>query len=220
MENINKHKFKLAIFDLDGTLLDTLKDIHTSVNLALEANNMPTKTLQEVKGFVGNGSKKLIERSVVAGTDSIIEAKVFDDFKKFYDIHCNDTTKPYDGILDVLAQLKTDGVTLAMLSNKPDFAVQKLNKIYFRDLFDIARGSFPDVPVKPAPDSVINIITSLNFSKNEVVYVGDSEVDIQTAANAKIDEIAVTWGFKTKDFLVENKATTFAHKTTDLINLI
>lgn len=215
-----ENKYKLAIFDLDGTLLDTLEDLMLSVNEILKRNNFPIRSLEEIRKFVGNGTLKLMERSLPSDLTKEEIAKYHEEFKKYYDMHCNDTTKPYDDILEVLNTLKDRGVVLAMLSNKPDFAVKKLNDIYFGDIFTIARGALPDVPTKPAPDSVNKIMEDLSISKADTVYIGDSDVDINTSKNAKIAEIAVTWGFRDKDFLVKNGANTFAYKCSDLLNLI
>lgn len=213
-------RYKLAVFDLDGTLLDSLKDLWASVNVILKAHNHPERSLEEIRQFVGNGSVKLIERAVPAGTSKEEEKIIHDEYKEYYDKHCNDLTKAYDGILDVLKVLKNNGVKLAILSNKPNFTVEKLNDIYFEGLFEIARGSLPEVAVKPAPDSLLRILEDLKIAKEDTVYIGDSDVDVNTAKNAGVDEIAVTWGFRDKDFLEANGATTFANKCEELLDLI
>lgn len=213
-------KYKLAVFDLDGTLLDSLEDLRDSVNVVLEAHNYPKRSLEEIRHFVGNGSVKLIERAVPTGTSKEEEKIIHDEYKEYYDKHCNEKTKAYDGIIDVLKILKNNGVKLAILSNKPNFTVEKLNKIYFEDLFEIARGSLPEVAVKPAPDSLLRILKELNISREDTVYIGDSDVDVNTAKNAGVDEIAVTWGFRDENFLKEKGATRFAKNSKELLELI
>jgi len=214
------NKYKLAIFDLDGTLLDSLADLHASVNVILEKHNQKKRSIEEIRQFVGNGSLKLIERAVEENTTREEIDCIHNEYKTYYDKHCNDLTKAYDGIIDVLKVLKKRGVILAVLSNKPDFTVKKLNEIYFEGLFEIARGALPEIPVKPAPDSVLKILDELNIKNEDAVYIGDSEVDVKTAKNAKLDEIAVTWGFRHKDFLELNGANTFANETKELLDLI
>lgn len=213
-------KYKLAVFDLDGTLLDSLEDLHDSVNVVLEAHNYPKRSLEEIRHFVGNGSVKLIERAVPTGTSKEEEKIIHDEYKEYYDKHCNEKTKAYEGIIDVLKILKNNGVKLAILSNKPNFTVEKLNEIYFEGLFEIARGSLPEVAVKPAPDSLLRILKELNISREDTVYIGDSDVDVNTAKNAGVDEIAVTWGFRDENFLKEKGATRFAKNSKELLELI
>lgn len=213
-------KYKLAVFDLDGTLLDSLEDLRDSVNVVLEAHNYPKRSLEEIRHFVGNGSVKLIERAVPAGTSKEEEKIIHDEYKEYYDKHCNEKTKAYEGIIDVLKILKNNGVKLAILSNKPNFTVEKLNEIYFEGLFEIARGSLPEVAVKPAPDSLLRILKELNISRKDTVYIGDSDVDVNTAKNAGVDEIAVTWGFRDENFLKEKGATRFAKNSKELLELI
>lgn len=213
-------KYKLAVFDLDGTLLDSLEDLRDSVNVVLEAHNYPKRSLEEIRHFVGNGSVKLIERAVPAGTSKEEEKIIHDEYKEYYDKHCNEKTKAYEGIIDVLKILKNNGVKLAILSNKPNFTVEKLNEIYFEGLFEIARGSLPEVAVKPAPDSLLRILKELNISRKDTVYIGDSDVDVNTAKNAEVDEIAVTWGFRDENFLKEKGATRFAKNSKELLELI
>lgn len=213
-------KYKLAVFDLDGTLLDSLEDLRDSVNVVLEAHNYPKRSLEEIRHFVGNGSVKLIERAVPTGTSKEEEKIIHDEYKEYYDKHCNEKTKAYEGIIDVLKILKNNGVKLAILSNKPNFTVEKLNEIYFEGLFEIARGSLPEVAVKPAPDSLLRILKELNISREDTVYIGDSDVDVNTAKNAGVDEIAVTWGFRDENFLKEKGATRFAKNSKELLELI
>lgn len=213
-------KYKLAIFDLDGTLLDTLEDLHNSVNYALTQNDMPQRTLEEVRTFVGNGIRLLIERSVLAGTDINTLDKTFEDFKQHYQQHCNDKTAPYPNILDTLLKLKNEGYKLAVLSNKAQPAVTKLCDIYFKDLLDAAIGAKPDIPKKPAPDALFLCAKELNININDVVYIGDSDVDVHTARNAGVAGIAVTWGFRSEESLINAGAVNLAKNANELFDML
>lgn len=198
--------YEVIIFDLDGTLLDTLDDLHASVNAALAAFSYPLRTREEVRGFVGNGIAKLIERAL-GGKTQDFEA-VLDAFKTHYGAHCTDKTQAYAGIDSLLQALKDRGIKAAVVSNKADFAVQKLAKEYFGDLLctSVGEDEAHGIRKKPAPDSLLKVLERLGVAKENAVYVGDSEVDIQTAANAGVDCISVTWGFKDREFLIENGA--------------
>ncbi len=201
--------YEFMLFDLDGTLLDTLNDLTSAVNAALTAYNLPQRTREEVRGFVGNGIVKLMERAV---GDNPLHGATFDDvltvFKEYYKAHCADETKPYDGVMELLQTLKARGVKTAVLSNKADFAVKMLAKEYFGDILEEAVGENEAAGIrkKPAPDSLFAVMERLGTTKNNTVYIGDSEVDIQTARNAGVDCISVAWGFKDREFLVENGA--------------
>lgn len=210
-------KYRLAIFDLDGTILNTLEDLADSTNYALSVHNMPERTIDEVRRFVGNGIHKLIERAVPQGsTDEQIE-RVFVTFKEYYKDHCAVKTRPYDGIMELMKTLREKEVLTAVVSNKGDFAVQILCKDYFPGLFDFAVGEREGIRRKPAPDSVLAVLEQFHISKEDAVYIGDSEVDIQTAENAGMKEIAVTWGFRSEDFLKENGAGCLAHTPEELL---
>lgn len=210
-------KYRLAIFDLDGTILNTLEDLADSTNYALSVHNMPERTIDEVRRFVGNGIHKLIERAVPQGsTDEQIE-RVFVTFKEYYKDHCAVKTRPYDGIMELMKTLREKEVLTAVVSNKGDFAVQILCKDYFPGLFDFAVGEREGIRRKPAPDSVLAVLEQFHISKEKAVYIGDSEVDIQTAENAGMKEIAVTWGFRSEDFLKENGAGCLAHTPEELL---
>ncbi len=192
---------KLVIFDMDGTILDTLEDLKNSLNFALTANGLPERTLDEVRRFVGNGIGKLIERGVPNGATPEQIAGVQAAFFPHYTVHCNDNTRPYEGIVDVIAALRRAGYLTAVVSNKADFAVQDLCKIWFEGLFDAAVGEREGLHRKPAPDSVFEVCRLLNVSIDDAVYIGDSEVDLQTARNAEMDVISVDWGFRDRAFL-------------------
>lgn len=206
--------YKLAVFDLDGTILNTLDDLAGSVNYCMKKFNMPERTIDEVRRFVGNGIRKLIERAVPSGTPESLIKEVHEVFNQHYKLHCKDKTKPYDGIEELITSLNSKGIKSAVVSNKADFAVKILCEDFFSGLFIDAVGEKESEGVrkKPAPDSVNKVIE--NFKKNfnseitkkDIVYIGDSDVDIQTAKNAEVDCISVDWGFRDDNFLIKNGA--------------
>ncbi len=200
--------YKTIVFDLDGTLLDTLDDLFLSVNFALSKFGLPQRRKEEIRAFVGNGILKLIERATGEIEPTLFQ-KVFAEFKSHYGEHCQDHTKPYEGVMEMLLALRTKGIRTAVLSNKADFATKKLSAAYFGDLIEVAVGENEAMGIrkKPAPDSLYAVMKALDASKESTVYVGDSEVDIQTARNAGVDCISVTWGFKDREFLLANGAT-------------
>lgn len=210
-------KYKLAIFDLDGTILNTLEDLADSTNYALSAYHMPEHTMDEVRWFVGNGIHKLIERAVPKASNADTIEQVFTTFKEYYKDHCAVKTRPYNGIMELLQNLREQGMFTAVVSNKGDFAVQILCEDYFPGMFDFAVGEREGIRRKPAPDSVLAVLEKFQISKDEAVYIGDSEVDIQTAANAGMKEIAVTWGFRPETFLKENGADCIVHTPEELL---
>ena len=205
-----------VIFDLDGTLLNTLEDLKNSTNFALSEFGFPERSLEEVRSFVGNGVRKLIERSVPQSCDKETTEKCLEIFKKNYSENMYNNTAPYNSILEILKDLRNNGLKIGVVSNKFDSAVKELCKKYFEDLVDIAIGQAGDVPKKPAPDGVLKAIKLLGAEN--IVYVGDSGVDVQTAKNANIPCIGVTWGFRDKkdlkgaDFIIDNPH--------DIINII
>lgn len=199
-------KYQLAVFDLDGTILNTLEDLCDSVNYALAAADFPERTLEEVRNFVGNGIRKLIDRAVPEGTAEKQADKVFAVFKEYYGEHCADRTKPYEGITELLWELKKSGIRLAVLSNKADYAVKILCDKYFSGVFDAAYGAREGIDNKPAPSAVYSLLEELSVDKENAVYIGDSDVDIKTAENAGMDMIIVEWGFRDKRFLLQNGA--------------
>ena len=196
-------KYDLYIFDLDGTILDTLQDLAISVNYALGVFDFPSLSASEVADKTGNGVKRLIEQSVPCGTDKKTALAVLDVVNQHYFYHCADHTKPYDGIIELLETLKANGKKCAVVSNKMDSAVQELAKDYFDGLFDAVVGQRDDVRAKPYPDSVNKVIRTLSVERNKCVYIGDSEVDVQTASNADLPCICVSWGFRGRKRLVE-----------------
>jgi phosphoglycolate phosphatase len=212
--------FKLEIFDLDGTILNTIDDLSCSVNYALSKSNLPHRSLQEVQSFVGNGIRLLIERAVPRGTPVSITDIVFSDFCDYYKLHCADKTKPYEGILEMLKNLKENNIKIAVVSNKADFAVQELCARYFDNMFDIVMGEKKGINKKPSPDEVNKVLEILNEDKKNTVYIGDSEVDIQTSKNANVNCISVDWGFKSHQFLLQNGASKIVSNPKELLNEI
>ena len=213
--------FKVALFDLDGTVLNTLDDLADAVNTVLATNKMPLRTCDEVRQFVGNGIAKLIERAVPNGTDDATVDKVVADFKTYYSAHSADKTAPYAGIPEMLGALRAKGVRTAVVSNKADFAVQPLVKQYFGDLFDMAIGEDVEKrPAKPAPNMVRHVLETLGARAEDAVYIGDSDVDVLTAKNAGLSCIAVTWGFRDRECLKNAGATVFADTPDELQDLI
>ena len=213
-------KIKAVIWDLDGTLLDTLCDLAASTNAALEMNGMPLRTIDEVRRFVGNGIRKLMVRAVPGGDENPQFEKAFKDFIDHYGAHSRDNTKPYDGILDLLDNLADKGVKHAIVSNKIDFVVKELNQIYFGSRIGIAVGDDPSRERKPAPDSVLVAMRELGVTAEETVYVGDSDVDVMTAHNAGIPCFAVSWGFRPVSCLEGAGADEIAHTPQQLQEMI
>ena len=213
-------RYKLAVFDMDGTILNTLEDLADSTNYALKANGLPERTIDEVRRFVGNGIRLLIERAVPTDTDKKLTDKVFDTFKEYYKTHCAVKTRPYDGIKDVLLELRKAGCLTAVVSNKADFAVQDLCKDYFDNLFDFAIGEREGIKKKPAPDSVFEVLSKLNVEKDNAVYIGDSDVDFATSVNAGMDVIMVGWGFRDEEFLREKGAKRIIKHASEIFDII
>lgn len=209
-------RYHTVIFDMDGTVLDTLQDLADAVNYALKSMQMPERTLEEVRCFVGNGVRRLMELSVPGGFDNPQFEETFARFKEYYGVHCNDKTKVYDGIMELLRDLKDEGYTLAIVSNKLDSAVKELNEIYFHGIVKVAIGEREGIAKKPAPDTVYAALEELGVPCEGAVYVGDSDVDVMTAKNAGLPCISVLWGFRDKEFLIEHGAVQFAEKPEDV----
>ncbi len=209
---------QLVIFDMDGTILDTLEDLKNSLNYALDKHGFPMRTLDEVRAFVGNGIGKLIERGCPDSCDPAVVQAVYETFIPHYAEHCNDQTRPYPGIPEAIAALRRAGYQTAVVSNKADFAVADLCKIWFDGLFDAAQGEREGISRKPAPDSVFAVCDRLHISVDRAVYIGDSEVDVQTARNAGMRYIGVDWGFRTRAFLIEQGAQTIVSTPAELLS--
>ena len=187
---------KAVIWDLDGTLLNTLDDLAASVNAALAMNGMPLRSTEEVRAFVGNGIRNLMIRAVPGGEVNPAFDKALEDFIRHYGAHSRDRTRPYDGILEMLDKLSAAGVKHAIVSNKIDFAVKALSRAYFGERMCAAIGDDPSRARKPAPDSVFAAMREMGVTAQETVYVGDSDVDVLTARNAGVPCVAVLWGFR------------------------
>ncbi len=213
-------KYQLVIFDLDGTILNTLEDLKNAANYALSQNSFPERTTDEIRRFVGNGIRKLIERAVPTGTDEEAIVKVHEKFTEFYKAHCSDNTKPYEGIEDMLEALRKAGCLTAVVSNKADYAVQELCREYFPGLFDCVAGERQGIRKKPAPDTVNAILAKLDISPDKAVYIGDSDVDVMTAANAHMDIIAVDWGFRDRQCLTASGAKVIVSTPKEALEII
>ena len=202
-------KYQALIFDLDGTLLDTLDDLADGVNAVLAANGYPTKTRDEVCRAVGDGLKKLIERVLPDGGNDPAFDRILAEFKAYYSAHCEDKTAPYAGIMELLGKLQSAGVKMAIVSNKADPAVKKLSQVWFANVIDVAIGENEAAGIrkKPAPDTIDLALRQLGVSRENAAYVGDSEVDVQTASNSGMPCLTVTWGFRDRDYLIERGAT-------------
>ena len=205
------------IFDLDGTLMNTLDDLHDSVSYALRQAGLAPNPKQDTRRYLGNGVRNLVNRSVEQAcptADEALKERVFEIFRAYYVAHSMDKTAPYEGIPEMLKECKKRGFFTAIVSNKLDPAVKDLHKAFFADSIDVAIGETPTVKRKPAPDMVDEAICQLSLlhgrsiEKSECVYVGDSEVDLQTAKNSDLPCIAVSWGFRDRDYLVEQGANT------------
>lgn len=208
------------IFDLDGTLLNTLEDLKDSTNFALKKFQYPERTLEEVRNFVGNGVQKLIERAIPKGIENKDFAECLAVFKTHYAQNMYNKTAPYFGIREMLTELKNSGIKTAVVSNKFDLAVKELCNKYFGNLIEIAIGESENVRKKPAPDSVLRAIQELNSKKEFCLYVGDSDVDVQTAKNTGIDCIGVTWGFRDQELLEKEGAKYIIDKPLEIIDII
>ncbi len=212
-------KYSTVIFDMDGTILDTLLDMKESINWALKEAGFPLRSLEEVRRFVGNGNHLLAERAVPEGAPPEKVEEVFQNFHKHYRLHCMDHTHPYEGIIRLIGALRREGIHTAVVSNKADYAVQELAARFFPGLFDEAVGEKEGIRRKPWPDSVFSVMDALGAGKESTVYVGDSEVDIETAGNAGIPCISVDWGFRTKPFLIAHGASVIA-ETMDQLSFL
>ncbi len=212
--------YKYVIFDLDGTLLNTLEDLANAGNYSLKTMGFPTHETEKYKYFVGNGIPKLIERIVPEGSDENAIKKVHDCFAKYYDAHCLDKTKPYDGISEMLRKLHEQGIKTAVASNKDHAFSVKLIKDFFGDNIDFVCGRKDGFPKKPDPYLVNVLINLLNADKKDTLYVGDSNVDMETAANAGLESCGVLWGFRNEAELLESGAMHIAKSSEELYDLI
>mgnify|MGYP000333357094 FL=1 len=213
-------KYDAVVFDLDGTLLDTIDDLADCVNLALSEEGFACRTVSEVKSFVGNGIVKLIDRSVPEGTSEEEKSRALESFKRHYAVGCENKTKPYDGILKLLDDLRGKGFKIAVVSNKIDSAVSVLCEKYFGGRIDFCVGDREGFARKPAPDAVLEALKKISSAPERAVYIGDSDVDIKTAENAGMACISVSWGFRSRDFLLLNGASVIADKPSDIYKIL
>ena len=212
--------YTTAVFDLDGTLLDTLEDLYLATNAALRRHHLPPRTRDEIRLFVGNGVEMLVRRAVPATTEEDITRAVLADFKAVYAAIWEEHTTPYPGVLDLLSRLRAAGVRVAVVSNKFDEATKSLCRRYFGELVEVAVGERAGVRKKPAPDTVMEALRDLGETAEGAVYVGDSDVDIETARGAGMPCISVTWGLRDEAFLVAHGATAFAHTAEELWEML
>lgn len=210
-------EYDTYIFDLDGTLLDTLADLAASTNYALSRYGMPEHTNEDIRNFVGNGVRMLIERAVPGGECNCDFENVYRTFREHYMKHSLDTTGPYPGINEVLAEMKKRGKKLAVVSNKFYAATEELCRHFLGEYIEVAIGERENIRKKPAPDAVYEAMRRLGADKSNTVYIGDSDVDIETARNSGLPCISVLWGFRSRNFLVEHGATTFIEKPAELL---
>lgn len=211
--------YNTFIFDLDGTLLNTLDDLAASVNYALRTHGMPERTLDEVRSFVGNGVRLLMERAIPEGSANPRFEETFATFRAYYMEHSLDKTRPYDGIPEMIHALKQRGCRLAVVSNKFYAATQELIRHFFPEItVAIGEHEAEGIRKKPAPDTVFEALRQLGVGKEKAVYVGDSDVDLQTAHNSGLPCISVLWGFRNRDFLLAHGATTFISHPEELLS--
>lgn len=217
------------LFDLDGTLTNTLDDLHESVGHALSMVGLPQNDIMDTRRFLGNGIKNLIDKSVEnvsPGASEELKAQVLQFFREYYVQHSLDKTAPYDGIMDMLHECKRRGYITAIVSNKLDPAVKDIHRMFFQDCIDIAIGETPDLRRKPAPDMVNEAIRQLSLLHHrtiplsDCIYIGDSEVDLQTAQNSGLPCISVSWGFRDKDYLIECGAKVIADHPSEIMDCL
>lgn len=213
-------KYELAVFDMDGTILYTLDDICNGVNEALVRHGLPRRDIDSIRRNIGHGIRHEIESSVPKGTDESVIDAVFHDFHAWYEVHCNDNTRPYEGIVELLQSLKEEGIRCAVVSNKADYAVKALSDIHFRGLMEASVGEMEGIARKPAPDEVDEVLRLTGVDRKKAVYIGDSEVDIETARNAGMDCIAVSWGYRDRWMLEASGAKVIVDNVEQLKHLL
>lgn len=212
--------YKTYIFDLDGTLLDTLQDLAASVNYALRQHHMPEHSVDDIRRFVGNGVRMLMTRAVPDGEDNPQFEAVFATFRQYYMQHSLDTTRPYEGIPELIHELKARGCQMAVVSNKMMAATQELVRHFFPEIpVAIGEHEAEGIKKKPAPDTVYAALDALGIPSPSAVYVGDSDVDLATARNSGLPCISVLWGFRDRDFLLAHGATTFVSHPLDILKI-
>ena len=209
-----------VIFDLDGTLLNTLGDLRAATNHALEVRGLPPHSMEEIRQFIGNGIRLLICRAMPEGTPEAEIDAALDDFKAYYAAHIHDRTVPYDGIPQLLTALRKRGIKVAVLSNKIDSASQQLIEYFFPEKTDVVFGEHVGVPRKPDPTSCRMVMQQLGVQPEQVLYVGDSGTDMQTAKNAGLYAVGVTWGFRSKEVLLKYGADVLVHRPEQILQVL
>lgn len=209
-----------VIFDLDGTLLYTLEDLRDSTNYALLKFNYDPRSLDEIRTFVGNGVRRLIEKSLPCGAENPVFEECLSEFKKHYLLNMYNKTAPFQGIDGLLSTLKEKNIHIAVVSNKYDRAVKELCEKYFKNKIELAVGESENIRKKPAPDSVLSVINQFDVGIQTVLYVGDSDVDIQTAKNASVKSVGVTWGYRSRELLVSEGADFIVNKPFEILDLL
>ena len=204
-----------VIFDLDGTLLDSLDDLTNAVNYILRQYGYPERTRREVRGYLGNGARELVRLALPCAVEDSLLDKYLDEYKAYYNAHSKIETKPYEGVIDLLRALNDKGIATAVVSNKPDVATRNLCREYFGDLISFALGDREDIERKPSAEPVRYAMRELGCER--AVYVGDSEVDVMTAKNAGIPSVSMTWGFRDRDLLEKYGAERFADNAEQLM---
>lgn len=208
------------IWDLDGTLTNTLTDLMLSTNYALRLHGMPERTMEQIRCSVGNGVRRLMELSVPDGEQNPEFEQCFEEFKVHYKAHCRDNTCLYDGVADTLKQLKQKGLHMAIVSNKLQSGVDELYEMWFKDTIEVAIGEREGMQRKPHPDMVHLAMKQIEATPETTVYIGDSEVDLLTAKNSGLSCISVLWGFRDQVFLQANGATCFAQTPDDIVKIV
>lgn len=213
-------KYKAVLYDMDGTVLDTLADLTDAVNVSLRRFGLPEQPAMHVRDVLGNGARRLIMGCLPENTDEKTVDAVLEFYKPYYDAHCREKTAPYPGITELMQRLRDAGVKQAVVSNKPDGAVKELAELFFGGLIESAVGESETVRLKPCPDAVLAAAKLMGVSKDECVYVGDSEVDIETARRAGMDCISVAWGFRDEDMLRAEGAACIVHSVDELFEAL
>lgn len=213
-------KYKAVLYDMDGTVLDTLADLTDAVNVSLRHVGLPEQPAMHVRDVLGNGARRLIMGCLPENTDEKTVDAVLEFYKPYYDAHCREKTAPYPGITELMRRLRDAGVKQAVVSNKPDGAVKELAELFFGGLIESAVGESETVRLKPCPDAVLAAAKLMGVSKDECVYVGDSEVDIETARRAGMDCISVAWGFRDEDMLHAEGAACIVHSAEELFEAL
>lgn len=214
------NKYDVILFDLDGTLLDTLEDMCDSVNHVMETFGYPAHSIEKVRSFIGNGIRKLIERALPEGTDREICELALAEYRRYYGENCMVKTRPYEGIPELLSALKERGCRIGVVTNKNAEAAEKLCSHYFPETVEVVMGQRDSLPKKPDPAMVRAAMEQMGVSGKKAVYIGDSETDIETAANSQMDCIICLWGFREEEYLLRKGAETTVRQAAEIADLV